>query len=63
MPNTEKRSAGRVKNKKELQVTGNISVPGEILPWERDLLEPVIKALHADGGLADGTKAEEPSDG
>ncbi len=45
MPNTEKRSVRRAKNKKELQVTGNIPVLGEILPWERDLLTPVIEAL------------------
>lgn len=45
MPKTEKPSVMRTKNKKELQIIGNISVPGEILPWERDLLTPVIEAL------------------
>ncbi len=63
MPNRKKRSAKRAKTKTKLLLTGSIHIPDETLPWERDLLEPVIKALHPGGGLAGGHKAEELSDG
>jgi len=42
----KKLSAKRAK--KELLLISDISVPSEILPWERDLLTPVIEALRVD---------------